>query len=243
MCVRLISKTALVVLPAVFLGLVGPVAAQTAPAPVPGPAPAAGQAWATTTNSPAAPAGVTLDEKQVLALRSVSQFFNGLKQLKGVFAQTNPDGKKLRGKFALKQPGKFRFDYGFGSKMVIISDGTTLQIADKDIATDDRIELDKTPFRILLRKDVDLMRDARVFEIQEVDDLVIVSIGDKSPDAPGKIRLFLTKKPAMELKEWVTTDGQGTDTRTEVSELTRAEELDDALFKVTSAPINSTQQK
>ncbi len=225
----------------VVAGLPVTASAQTAPAPTP--APAASQTWNTTTNTSAPTAGVTLDEKQVAALRSVSQFFNGLKQLKGVFAQTNPDGKRLRGKFALKQPGKFRFDYGFGSKMVITSDGITLQIADRDISTDDRIELDKTPFRILLRKDVDLMRDARVFEVQEVDDLIIVSIGDKSPDAPGKIRLFLTKKPALELKEWVTTDGQGTETRTEVSELTRAEELEDALFKITSAPLNTTGQK
>jgi outer membrane lipoprotein-sorting protein len=212
--------------------------AQTAPQT----APVAGQTWSAEVKD-AQVAGMTLDEKQVAALRSVSQFFNGLKQLKGNFAQTNPDGKKLRGKFALKQPGKFRFDYGFGSKMVITSDGSTLAIQDKDISTDDRIELDKTPFRILLRKDVDLMRDARIFEVQEVDDLVIVAIGDKSPDAPGKIRLFLTKKPTLELKEWVTTDGQGTDTRTEVSELSRAEELDDAQFKIVSAPMNTNTQK
>ena len=92
--------------------------------------------------------------------------------------------------------------------------------------------MDDTPFRILLRKDVDLMRDARVFEVQEVDDLVILTVGDKSPDVPGRIRLFLTKKPTLELKEWVTTDPQGTETRVEISEHVRTEDIDDAVYKI-----------
>lgn len=189
--------------------------------------------WTTAvSNQPGGGTGMTLDDKQVAALKAVSKFFNDTKQLKGNFAQTNPDGKKMRGRFSLKQPGRFRFDYGFGSKLVIISDGNMLAIQDRDIDTDDRLELDRTPFRILLRKDVDLIRDARIHEVQDVDDLVIVAIGDKSPDAPGKIRLFFTKKPALELKEWVTTDAQGADTRVEVGELNRADELDDALFKI-----------
>lgn len=202
----------------------GAAMAQTAPA---------GQNWnANVSKDGAQVAGLTLDEKQVATLRRVSQFFNDMKILKGSFAQTNPDGKKMRGKFVLKQPGKFRFDYGFGSKLVITSDGNMLAIQDKDINTDDRIELDRTPFRILLRKDVDLMRDARIFEVQEVDDLVIVALGDKSPDAPGKIRLFLTKKPGFELKEWVTTDAGNAETRVEVGELVRTEDVEDAAFKI-----------
>ena len=196
---------------------------------------AAGQpAWGagTTVNKDPQVAGVALDEKQVAALRSVSKFFNDLKQLKGSFAQTNPDGKRLRGKFSLKQPGKFRFDYGFGSKLLVMSDGRNLAIQDLDINTESRYQVDDTPFRILLRKDVDLMRDARVFEVQEVDDLVILTVGDKSPDVPGRIRLFLTKKPTLELKEWVTTDPQGTETRVEISEHVRTEDIDDAVYKI-----------
>jgi outer membrane lipoprotein-sorting protein len=208
--------------------LTAPAAAQQA---TPQPAPS-GQ-WATAvTNTQSGAGGLTLDEKQVTALRAVSKFFTDSKQLKGNFAQTDPDGKKKRGRFSMKQPGKFRFDYGFGMKLVVVSDGTMLAIQDLDIGSDDRIELDRTPFRMLLRRDVDLMRDARVYEVQEVDDLIIVALGDKSPDAPGKIRLFFTKKPTLELKEWVTTDAQGADTRVEVGELSRTEDLDDALYKV-----------
>jgi outer membrane lipoprotein-sorting protein len=230
------ARSGWAIVAAVAAAIATPVAAQQQPT-----APAQGQ-WAVTTSKDAAGSGTTLDEKQVAALRSVSKFFNEMKTLKGNFAQTNPDGKKMRGKFTLKQPGKFRFDYGFGSKLVITSDGNMLAIQDKDISTDDRIELDRTPFRILLRRDVDLMRDARIFEVQEVEDLVIVALGDKSPDAPGKIRLFFSKKPNLELKEWVTTDGQGADTRVEVSELNRSEDADDAVFKIQAVGLGGKTQ-
>jgi outer membrane lipoprotein-sorting protein len=203
-------------------------------------APAAqAQPWTSQVNRDPQVAGVTLDAKQVEALKKVSLYFNDLKQLRGNFIQTGADNRRMRGKFFVKQPGRFRFEYGFGSKLLIVSDGTYLSIQDLDIKTDDRIELDRTPFRLLLRKDVDLLRDANVSEVQEIDDLIIVSLADKSPDAPGRIRLFLGKKPALELKEWVTTDAQGGDTRIEVSELNRIDELAPDLFK----PANVLQMK
>ena len=64
---------------------------------------------------------------------------------------------------------------------------------------------------------------------------------DKSPDAPGLIKLFLVKKPGLELKEWVTTDAQGLDTRVEVSELIKAEKLDPELFKPTAVSLQKIQ--
>lgn len=211
------------------LVLQGAALAQTAPSAQP----ATGQ-WSAQVKSDQQVAAITLDEKQVAALRSVSKYFNELKVLKGTFKQTAPDGKLQRGKFSLKQPGKFRFDYGFGSKLIVVSDGKNLAIQDPDVNSDTRYQVDDTPFRILLRKDVDLIRDSRVFEVQEVDDLVIVALGDKSPEISGKIRLFFTKKPNLELKEWVTTDPQGGDTRVELSELVKTEDVDDAQYKIQS---------
>ena len=141
----------------------------------------------------------------------------------------------------MKRPGRIRFEYAPPSKQLIISDGQQISIQDLDINTRDTVELDRTPFRMLLRKDVDFLRDANVLEVQEVEDLVIVALADKSPDAPGKIRLFLSKKPALELKEWVTTDAQGGDTRIEISDINKTEDIAADLFKPVSQLPKSTQ--
>jgi outer membrane lipoprotein-sorting protein len=176
--------------------------------------------------------GIALDEKQTELVKIVSGYFGTLNGLKGAFVQTGADKKKLKGKFFVKRPGKFRFDYALPSKQIIISDGEYLAIQDLDLNNEDRVALDQTPFRLLLRKDVDLIRDARIIEVQEADDLIVLGLQDKSPDTPGKIKIFLATKPALELKEWVTTDAQGLDTRVEVTDATKTDEIDANLFQI-----------
>lgn len=190
--------------------------------------------WTSNTQPSGGPGqtGIELSDKQLAIVRSVSDYFNSLENLKGAFVQTNAEKQRLRGKFFVKRPGRLRFEYALPSKQLIVSDGEMLAIQDLDINTDDRLRLDQTTFRILLRKDVDLIRDARILEVQEADDLVIVTLQDKSAEAPGRIRLFLSKSPGLELKEWVTTDSQGLDTRVEVSALVKSEDIDLGLFKI-----------
>ncbi len=142
-----------------------------------------------------------------------------------------PTTSALRGKFYVKRPGTFRFDYNLPSRLVILSDGDYMVIQDLDMKTDDRVELDQTPFRVLLRKDVDLLRDARILEVKEVDDVIVLALQDKNPDTPGRIKMFLAKKAGLELREWITTDSQGLDTRVELSEVNKADDLDPGLFK------------
>lgn len=190
--------------------------------------------WSTDVKPESTIAGIALEPKQIETVNKVSRYFNNLENLRGTFVQTSSDNKRMRGTFFVKRPGRLRFEYNRPSRQLIVSDGTMLAIQDLEVHTDDRIALEQTPFRLLLRKDVDLLRDASIVEVQEADDLIILALQDKSPDAPGQIRLFLTKTPELELREWVTTDSQGTDTRVEVANLARPDDLDAELFRVIS---------
>lgn len=208
--------------------------AKKAPAPN---AVGAGSGWAANVAADKA-GGATLDEAQTSVIKTVNTYFNDLKHLKGSFVQTNPDKKRQKGKFALKRPGKFRFDYSLPSKQIIISDGEYLAIQDLDLNNEDRIALDQTPFRLVMRKDVDLLRDAKIIDAQQSEDLVILTVQDKSPDTPGRIKLFLATKPSVELKEWVTTDAQGQETRVEIGDLNRTDDVDAGLFKIEAVGFN-----
>jgi len=216
-------------------GGVGLVLAETPKAGATAPAasgPATGDAWTGAVAPANGTSGLALDEKQTEVIKKISGYFGKLENLKGSFVQTGADKKRMRGKFFVKRPGRFRFDYALPSKQVIVSDGEYLAVQDLDINTEDRVALDQTAFRLLLRKDVDLIRDARILEVQSADDLVVVALQDKSPDAPGRIKLFFSAKPELQLKEWVTTDAQGLDTTIEVSDLSTTEQLDATMFKI-----------
>ena len=207
-----------------------PASAQEAKSQKPAAAPAAAgvDGWQTEKD----PRGITLDERQTEVVKQISKYFSDLKTLKGSFVQTQTNAKPMRGKFFVMRPGKFRFDYASPSKQIIVSDGEYLAIQDLDLNNEDRVALDQTPFRLLLRKDVDLLRDALIVEVSQAEDLLVVAIQDKSPDSPGRIKLFLGTKPSLELKEWVTTDAQGIDTRIQVADITSGDNLDEKMFKI-----------
>jgi outer membrane lipoprotein-sorting protein len=222
--------------------LLASVAARAENAPAPAPAApsaeapagagAAGSAW----NAEVAPAnaagGMTLDAHQTEIVNKVSSYFSALSTLKGRFVQTGADNKRMKGDFLVKRPGRFRFDYARPSRQIVISDGRYLAIQDLDLNNEDRVALDETPFRLLLRSDVNLVRDAKIMEVQEADDLIVVGLEDKDPNTPGQIRVFLAKKPELELKEWVTRDAQGQKTRVEVSDLSKSVDIDADLFRI-----------
>jgi outer membrane lipoprotein-sorting protein len=89
---------------------------------------------------------------------------------------------------------------------------------------------------------VDLLRDAHITEVKEVDDVIVLGLRDRNPDNPGRIKLVLTRKPAVELKEWITTDSQGLDTRVELTEVNKTEQLDPAMFKAKSLVFQKMNQ-
>ena len=170
-------------------------------------------------------------------VQRVNLYLNQLGSLKGTFVQTSADGKRLRGKFYVNRPGRFRFDYARPSMLVIVSDGKYVAIQDHDLGTDDRWGLEHTPFQMLLRKDVDLLRDARFFEVQDSDDAIAVTLEDKGADSSSRIKLVLSKKPALELREWIVKDVQGLDTRIVLGDVVKADDLDPALFNPASVPL------
>jgi outer membrane lipoprotein-sorting protein len=235
---RFPARPTLLAMAMIGVALGGPVLAQTAKGPPPAPPPN----WSQTVTKEGGVDGQELDAKQMDLIRTVTAYFNQMTDMKGTFVQTSADHKRLRGKFYVKRPSSFRFEYNLPSRQLIVSDGTYMAIQDHDLKTDDRYGLDKTPFRLILRKDVDLLRDARILEVGEVDDRIVVSLQDKNPDAPGRIKLVLAKKPAVELKEWITTDSQGLDTRLELFELTKIDDLDPALFVPPPVALQKLQQ-
>lgn len=197
-----------------------------------GPAPgASGSGWSAEVARRGS-SGLVLNAEQTALVQKVTQYFNTLGDLKGLFIQYAEGKRPMRGKFMMQRPGKFRFDYNRPSRQVIISDGRYLAIQDYDLNNEDRVELDQTPFRLLLRKNVDLLRDAFITGVEETDDKVILGLRDKDTSTPGHIKLTFHRKPHLELDEWLTKDAQGQDTRVKVGKLVKDEKIPAKMFKI-----------
>jgi len=218
--------------------LAGPASAQGAKNPPPAPP----STWNQTVTKEKGVEGQEFDAKQLDIIQKINVYFNLMGEMKGAFVQTSGDNKRLRGKIYFKRPGQFRFDYNLPSRQLIISDGKYIAIQDHDLKTDDRPSIDNTPFRVLLRKEVDLLRDARILEVGENEDRIFLALQDKNPDTQGQIKLFLQKRPTLELKEWITTDAQGLVTRVDLVEFAKTEGLDVNLFVPPPIALQKLQQ-
>ena len=75
-----------------------------------------------------------------------------------------------------------------------------LAVEDLDLNTEDRVELDQTPFRLVFNE-VDYIRDAQIVDVRQSDNLFVVALQDKNPDG-GEITLFLATEPDLEIKAW-----------------------------------------
>lgn len=191
-----------------------------------------GTGWETDTQiRPDAAESEITDEEALAIVDKVNAYFNDLDKFKAQFVQTDANNKQKTGDFYFKRPGKVRFDYDRPSMLKIISNGEYLAVENHDLGTSDRYSLDSTPFKLLLTEDVNLLRDARILAIDKGEDVLILTMEDKTGDSPGKIRLFFRTDPELQLASWIITDAQGLDTRIDLKAIERDVELSAKLFQ------------
>jgi len=207
------------------------------------PAAAIGAGWETdTTIRPKADEKEITDAEALEIVERVNAYFNNLDKLKAEFVQTDANNEQKSGDFYFKRPGKVRFDYDRPSMLKIISNGEYLAVENHDLRTSDRYPLEATPFKLLLAEEVNLLRDARILAIDKGEDVLILTLEDKSGESAGKIRLFFRTDPELQLASWIITDPQGLDTRVDIAELERDVELSAQLFEFSDIGLPTFQR-
>src|SRR5947207_1904176 len=175
---------------------------------------------------------VAFDASQRALLEKVNSYFSAVTTLVGKFVQVGPDGSKTEGQFYMQKPGKIRFEYDPPSPIELISDGDTVAVRDRKLATQDIYPLSQTPLKFLLSDKLDLMKDANVVGVFQDELFVTVVIEEKSVIAGTHRLMIMFGKKDSQLKQWTVTDPQGYDTTVAVSDLDPSKKPDPKLFKI-----------
>jgi len=189
-----------------------------------------GAAWSANVDG-ASVTGRSFDDNELALIEQINTYFNEMWHLQGRFVQTDWQNQRMKGRFFVRRPGRFRFIYSPPSKLVILSDGRLLSIEDYATENVERYPLSSTPFRLLLGRDVNLLRDARIVDLYDNDEVASITLEDKSGDATGRIKLSFSKDEGFELSEWTITDAQGLNTRIQVADLVLGQKADPNLFR------------
>ena len=165
-------------------------------------------------------------KQQAAAVTKINAYFNGMTSLEGNFNQTDANNNRTSGRFYVLRPGKIRFDYAPPSPLRIVADGHSLGIQDKSLKTVEKYPIKSTPFRLLLAKNVDLGRDAKIVGVEKDNGRLAITLEDRKGTA-GHIRLLFKSGANLELQEWTITDAQGLTTRVTVDSLVRGRKKED----------------
>lgn len=200
----------------------GSITAQSMPVPI---APATRQAVQR------AKAGA-LDAQQRAAVEKVNSYLTSVQALIGDFVQVGPDGSRSEGKFYLQKPGRVRFEYNLPNPLELVSDGRSVAIRDRKLATQDLLLLSQTPLRFLLADKIDLIREGNLVTVYQ-DDAFVTLVLDEKQALGGTHRLMLMfSTKDTQLKQWTVTDPQGYDTTVALYNLDSSRKPDPGLFRI-----------
>ena len=167
-------------------------------------------------------------DDQALVDRAVD-YLQGLTEARGRFVQTDARGATSQGELFLRRPGKARFAYDPPSGLLVVSDGSTVNVADSRLKTFESYPLGATPLSLFLAKTIRLDRGVQVTRVDRAADGFTITARDGKKATAGQIALTFTNSP-MALTSWAVTDAQGRTTRVQISGLQRVSGLDSSLF-------------
>jgi outer membrane lipoprotein-sorting protein len=241
-----LPKTGMAPVPATTDSIPVPPAPQTAPAPHAAATPQSPPAPQASSQPSHAPGffpfsdkgglfsnqATAFDDKQRAMLDRISMYLSSIQTMVGNFVQIGPDGGRTEGMFYLQKPGRVRFEYNPPSPIDIISDGSSVAVRDRKLATQDLYPLSETPLRYLLADRLDLLRDTDVVSVTSDDTFDSVTIEQKQLMIGTDKLMIMFDAKTLTLKQWTVTDPQGYDTTVAVYNLDTTKKPDPNLFVI-----------
>lgn len=150
--------------------------------------------------------------------------------MKGEFLQFDPKGNQTSGTFAIKRPGKVRFDYEDPSPVEVVSNGLAVMVINNKLKTFDSYPLKNTPLKLLLDDKLNIGKNA-ILDVKTEQDATTIVLGDKQIFGNSVITLLFEPK-TFALRQWTIKDAQGKETSVLVFNVEDNVKLPNKMFQV-----------
>jgi outer membrane lipoprotein-sorting protein len=112
------------------------------------------------------------------------------------------------------------------------SDGKWLTLTNKKMNKGDQFPLAKTPMRLLVSNQLDLLKEADVVSFVQDGGVTTIALSDKKGSIPGQIVLVFDEAQDV-LQQWIIIDGKGQRTTVELANIEKDVKINPKLFPVT----------
>ncbi|HWD26448.1 MAG TPA: outer-membrane lipoprotein carrier protein LolA [Rhizomicrobium sp.] len=172
---------------------------------------------------------VELSSKDRDELDAISAYLNSIVTLKGGFLQVEPNGNIAEGTVYISKPGKMRFEYKPPVPTLVVSDGSTVAVANTRLGTVDKYPLFETPLSLILGKTIDLRHSPNLVSVEHQGGQFLVHLRGNQKHTKANITLTFAE-PQYELLQWTVVDEQGLTTTVALRNLTPGAALAPSLF-------------
>jgi len=183
---------------------------------------------------PAIAADARIDQA-VTALRAIST-------MKADFTQEDRNGQRVSGELTMKRPGKIRFEYEKGVNMLIVSNGSSLNLIDYDVRQVERWPIKNSPLGALLDPKRDVAQYGKIVPTAG-DNVVSIEVRDPKKPEYGVMTLIFLRKPSapggLELVSWVALDSQNKRTTVRLTNHRYAIAVPDSAFRWTDPRVTA----
>ena len=170
-------------------------------------------------------------EDQALVDKATA-YIQTLGSAKGRFVQTDARGTQTQGTIYLQRPGKARFAYEGPSGLLVVSNGSNVNIFDSRLKTFESYPLSSTPLALLLAREVRLDRGVVITDVRKLADGFTIVAQDAKRQTLGRISLDFSNSPVA-LIGWTVSDVKGGQIRVRLVDLEKTGALDPKLFVLT----------
>jgi outer membrane lipoprotein-sorting protein len=168
----------------------------------------------------------------------INSYLQSLRNARGRFRQTNPNGSVQSGTFYLQKPGRIRFEYDSPKGAMVIADGTWVGVFDpKSNRNPTRYPLARTPLSLLLRDRLSLAEPGLVLGATRDARGTDITVVDPRTPQEGRMRMRFAASP-IRLEGWEITTKAGQRTRIALTELATGVTVDPSLFNLELATAN-----
>jgi outer membrane lipoprotein-sorting protein len=124
-----------------------------------------------------------------------------------------------------------RFEYAPPNPFVVVSDGRWVAVLNRSKNVADQYPLATTPLRLLLAKEMNLLKSAVIKAADIQDGLITLRLEDKDQMVSGELVLIYDSN-LNALRQWIVIDGEGRRTTISLDNLVADEPADASLFVV-----------
>ncbi len=123
--------------------------------------------------------------------QKAEKYLNSLSTFSADFTQVDSEGATSGGKFLLKRPGKFKWEYDARQPILIVSDGLQLVYYDKKLKEASYVSADSSLASFLARKNIRLSGDINLVSIIAKDMTIRAKVVQKGkPDQGSLVMIF-----------------------------------------------------